>query len=75
MAGIGRNGSVTTYPKLGEKLCVGCEFWEGYRTVVQFGTAAQSSNGSAATCSMIGRDLFPQQPCLNSCFRKWSKLK
>lgn len=77
MAGMGANGSVTTYPNNGEKLCAGCEYWTGTRTVTQMGTAASSINGKSAMCKMKNSLTFPQQACTcsQSKFTKWSKLK
>lgn len=77
MAGIGANGSVTTYPNTGEKLCAGCEYWTGARNAVQMSTAAATKNGSAAICRKKNSSTFPQQPCTCSpnSFTKWSRLK
>ena len=50
MPGIGANGSVTTFPANGEKVCAGCEHWRGYREVTYSGSCATTPNGQAARC-------------------------
>lgn len=77
MAGIGANGSVTTFPNNGEKLCAGCEYWAGERKITQMGTAASSLNGNSAMCKIRKSATFPQQPCLCTPIKyiKWSVLK
>ena len=77
MAGIGSNGSVTTYPNTGEKLCAGCDYWTGARDVTYNGTAATSRDKDAAFCRMKKADTLRNQPCLCTPkkFMKWSYLK
>ena len=42
MAFLGANGSVTSIPNSGEKICVGCEYWKGSRDITYNGTGATS---------------------------------
>lgn len=77
MAGIGANGSVTTHPNCGEKMCVGCEYWTGIREVTYNGTAATSKDNKSAFCKMKKANTYPNQPCLCTpiSFKKWTYLK
>lgn len=77
MAGIGANGSITTYPNCGEKLCAGCEYWTGIREVTYNGTAATSKDNKSAFCIMKRINTYPNQPCLcmPNGFKKWHYLK
>ena len=77
MAFLGANGSVTSIPSSGEKICVGCEYWKGSRDITYNGTGATSMDDSPAFCTLKKADTYPGQPC--SCsgirFKKWSYLK
>lgn len=77
MPTIGANGSVTTYPSHGEKICAGCEHWRGARTVTNYGACATTRDGRAARCTRQGRDTFPNQvcSCCPQCFEKWREVK
>lgn len=77
MAGIGANGSVTTYPGSGEKICAGCEYWQGQREVAGNGFAAHTLNNRPAACPMKKADVYPGNvcSCMPSKFKKWTYLK
>jgi len=77
MPGIGANGSVTTFPANGEKVCAGCEYWRGVREVTYSGSCATTPNGQAARCVKKNGNTLPNSPCLCSpqCFQKWNELK
>lgn len=76
MAFIGANGSVTSIPNSGEKLCVGCDHWKGERELSYNNSGATSYDGSSAYCDAKKNDTFPNQPC--TCFppkfKKWRDL-
>lgn len=71
------NGTYTTFPNSGEKICVGCEYWTGRRELTYNGTAATSVNGEPAMCECKREKVYPQRPCsCSSCkFRKWHMIR
>lgn len=73
----GSNGSVTSIPCNGEKICVGCDYWKGQRKVSNNGTGATSHDSGSAYCIMKKSNTFPNQPCTCSPqkFIKWEYLK
>ena len=77
MAGVGSNGSITTYPGSGEKIRTGCNFWCGARKVIAGGAAAQTFNGNPARCAKKGKEVYPNTVCTCSpnSFQKWNSIK
>ena len=77
MSTIGVNGSITTYPGSGEKICAGCEHWKGKRCITENGSAACTDDNNCGFCSVKKVNVFPGNVCIcvPSSFKKWVKLK
>ena len=77
MALIGQGGRITSIPDYGEKLCVGCEHWQGGRDVTNMGMGACSRSNQGAMCVIKRSITYPNQPCScpSSKFEKWHLLK
>ena len=77
MASVGPNGKVTSFPKNGEKICAGCEHWQGARELTNNGNAATSFSGQPAMCEIKRAAVYPQQSC--TCpsirFEKWRMIR
>lgn len=73
MAFIGKG--VTSFPNNGEKLCVSCEYWTGYREITYNGSAATSTSMRAAMCEACRKEVLPNQPCVCASFKKWRLIR